>query len=203
MSFIVGVDLAQAQDHTAAAVMEVVRDRALPKGFIWSVAEVRPGPPVYHLRHLERWRGEPYPVIVRRVGALVHSLPERADLVVDGTGVGRAVVDLFVAAGLRPVAVTITGGDAASGGGREWRVPKRDLVSVVQVLLETKRLKVAASLPLAPVLVDELVGFQRTLTARGHDSYAAARDGEHDDLVLATALACWWGEQRPAPLLAW
>jgi hypothetical protein len=23
------------------------------------------------------------------------------------------------------------------------------------------------------------------------------REGQHDDLVLATALAAWWGESRP------
>ena len=29
-----------------------------------------------------------------------------------------------------------------------------------------------------------------------HDSYAAWREQAHDDLVLAVALACWWGEYR-------
>jgi hypothetical protein len=29
------------------------------------------------------------------------------------------------------------------------------------------------------------------------DSYSARWDGLHDDLVFATALACWWGRNRP------
>ena len=30
----------------------------------------------------------------------------------------------------------------------------------------------------------------------GHDSYEAWREGDHDDLVLAVALACWYGVKR-------
>lgn len=205
MSYIVGVDLGQARDYTAVTVLDVVRQQEIPQGFIWSVAELREGPVCYHLRHLERVRDERYPAIVKRVRSLVMALKgdRSVDLVVDATGVGRAVVDLFEETGLDPIAVTITAGDAVNQDGHEWRVPKRDLVSVVRVLLETQRLKVAASLELAPVLVDELTSFQMRLTPTGHDSYAAAREGQHDDLVLATALACWWGEQGPGPLMIW
>jgi len=31
-----------------------------------------------------------------------------------------------------------------------------------------------------------------------HVSYGAWREGTHDDLVLATALACWAGERLPS-----
>jgi hypothetical protein len=30
----------------------------------------------------------------------------------------------------------------------------------------------------------------------GHDSYGQWREGQHDDLVLAVALATWWAETR-------
>ena len=30
------------------------------------------------------------------------------------------------------------------------------------------------------------------MTPAGSDSYAAGREGKHDDLVLAVALAAWW-----------
>jgi hypothetical protein len=37
-------------------------------------------------------------------------------------------------------------------------------------------------------------------TASGHEQYGAWREGQHDDLVLAIALACWWaGKQYPWP----
>jgi hypothetical protein len=32
---------------------------------------------------------------------------------------------------------------------------------------------------------------------RGHDQHGAWREGTHDDLVLAVALACWYGETHP------
>jgi hypothetical protein len=32
-----------------------------------------------------------------------------------------------------------------------------------------------------------------------HESYSAWREAEHDDLVLAVALATWWAENKPQP----
>ncbi len=50
-------------------------------------------------------------------------------------------------------------------------------------------------MPVADALLGELAAFQEKITARGHDTYAAA-SGEHDDLVLAVALAVWFAEVR-------
>jgi hypothetical protein len=75
------------------------------------------------------------------------------------------------------------------------------------VLIQTARFKVSNALALAPVLMQELIGFKvkiDPLTA--HDSYGAWRVGAHDDIVLACAVACWWGEREagrqssPAPM---
>ena len=57
-------------------------------------------------------------------------------------------------------------------------------------------------LPDAPVLKAELENFRVKISLAGHDTYAAGagdewRQGAHDDLVLAVALACWYGEQGP------
>ena len=122
--------------------------------------------------------------------------PLRPQLVVDATGVGRPVVDMLSAAGLSPVPITIHGGDVVSRDGTYWRVPKRDLVGALQVLLQTTRLKIAGQLRYADTLVQELLRFRVKISDQGHDSYGAWRDGEHDDLVLALAVACWYG-QRP------
>jgi len=32
---------------------------------------------------------------------------------------------------------------------------------------------------------------QVRVSATGHEQYGSWRDGEHDDLVLAVAMACW------------
>ena len=101
--------------------------------------------------------------------------------------------------GLDPVAITITGGDAVTYD-NGWRVPKRDLVASVQVLLQTQRLHFAKELPSVPLLVQELLAFRvkiDPLTA--HDSYGSWREGSHDDLVLAVAVAAWYGQRFQPP----
>ena len=71
---------------------------------------------------------------------------------------------------------------------------------VFNYLLQTKRLKIAQSLPMADTLVQELLNFKEKIDPKtAHDSYAAWREGIHDDLVLATAVACWYGEKGPQP----
>src|SRR5687767_6312437 len=76
----------------------------------------------------------------------------------------------------------------------EWHVPKRDLVSNLQVLLQSERLKIAGDLPEAAALLRELRSFRVTISTAGNDTYAAWRENDHDDMVLAVALACWQGE---------
>jgi hypothetical protein len=47
------------------------------------------------------------------------------------------------------------------------------------------------------VLRQELLGFEVRITSAGNDTYGAWREGTHDNLVLAVALACWYGEHAP------
>ncbi len=96
------------------------------------------------------------------------------------------------------VSVTITGGQRVSGGNFAWGVPKRDLVTNLQVLLQSHRLKIAADLPLADALADEMLDFRVRVSDAGHDSWGGR---DHDDLVLALAIACWFGD-RAMPRLA-
>jgi hypothetical protein len=183
-----GLDLGQRQDYSALVIAE---------------QHGQPRQAAYHVRHLERFPlGIPYPAVVARVHALQHTpeLRGRSHLVVDRTGVGAPVVDLLRLARLSPVAVTITGGDAVTREGyHHYHVPKRDLVSTLQVLLQGGRLKVAQGLPAAQLLVEELLHFQVKITVAAHDTYGAWREGAHDDLVLAVALACWYAEHQVVP----
>jgi len=159
----------------------------------------RPPNPPLALVHLDRYElHTPYPEIVKRIGELIQTPPLRlasTPLVVDGTGVGRPVVDMLVQAGLGPTSVTITSGftvtrDPEDGG---YRVPKRDLVTTMSVLLEQRRLRIPTTLPNADLLTRELQEFRRTVTKVGNDTYAAERD-RHDDMVLSIALAAWHRE---------
>jgi hypothetical protein len=115
---------------------------------------------------------------------------KRCALVVDATGVGRAVVDMFGA--LVTARITIHGGVAVTIEGREYHVPKRDLIGAVQVLLQEQRLVIARQLPEAQTLVQELLDYEvKVSEATAHDSYNA-RTGAHDDLVLALSCGVWF-----------
>lgn len=218
-AFIVGLDLGQAKDFTALCVVE----RVLPPRADAASALVPPprsdithdvrgsarsdgantsrfSGAAYHVRHLERPPlGTKYPQVVARVQALLATPPltRKTPLVIDKTGVGTAVADLFTAGGIEPYAVTIHGGDEVSRQGRHSKVPKRELVGTLVMLFQSDRLKIAAGLAEGPTLVNELVNFKvKVNIATGHDTYEAWRESVHDDLVLSVALACWFGEQE-------
>ena len=62
------------------------------------------------------------------------------------------------------------------------------------MLLQRGRLKIAQGLPEATTLVNELLNYRVKIDpTTAHDSYNA-REGAHDDVLLATALALWLGE---------
>lgn len=197
-TYFVGLDLGQASDFTALVVLErpVVEQRK-GKG-------VPSAKPVYSLRHLHRFPlGTPYTEIVSDVVTMVGKPPlEGCSLIVDSTGVGAAVMDLLRQSSpkalLRPVLIT-GGNSAAMSDDGCWHVAKVQLVSVLQILLQARRLKVAPALPLAELLTKELQNFRVKITASANETYEAWREGDHDDLVLSAALACWFAETLGSP----
>jgi hypothetical protein len=145
---------------------------------------------IFQVGHLERVPlGTPYPAIVAHVGRLLGKLHD-PELVIDYTGVGRPVFDLFTYAGISPVGVLITGGAVETRYGAICGVPKLTLVSRLQALLHEGRLKIQKELSEAETLVRELQDFQVEFTPAGHLTFNA-RAGKHDDLVLALAIAIW------------
>jgi len=141
--------------------------------------------------------------VVARVAALVTQEPLRGavSLAVDGTGVGLPVVDMLKAVPLHDTPlypVLITSGDHENQERGVYHVPKRTLVANLQVFLQSERLKIAAGLPEAATLTRELLNFKIKITAAANDVYGVWREGQHDDLVLAAALAIWLGEQGRA-----
>lgn len=185
--FYVGLDLGQKRDHAAIAVVEREPDEE----------EVR-------VRHLERLPlGTPYPRVVKRVRELVQDeqIAGRCALAVDGTGVGAPVVDLLreSSLGCELAAVTISSGERESVTGGMFSVPKRDLIAGVQVLLEQGELRIARDLPDTGALVRELLDVRMTMSGAGRVRLGADGTGEHDDLVIALALACWMAKRKPKP----
>jgi hypothetical protein len=183
---VLGLDLGQSQDFSALAVLEDV-DCWFAETGTWSR--------FYAIRHLRRWPlRTKYPTVVADVAELLRG-PQLVDplLVIDSTGVGRAVCDLFDAedlgAPIRRVSIT-AGHRAHQDEDGTWMVPKRELVSTLQVLLQTQRLTIAR-LSDRETLVKELLAFKVKISIALNELYGAWREGTHDDLVLAVALACW------------
>ena len=208
--YIMGVDLGRMSDLTAIAILEEGSIRTarpdmhdLSIGHEGTVTTDR----IYRLRHLDRPPvGTPYDKIIGQVKGLIDSpqLAAGCDLIVDATGVGRPVVDIMVAVGLSPVPITITGGSQVSPEQDEfgniigYHVPKHDLVGALQAWYGMHRLKMSRHLPLVGALEKELANFVPKITKAQNVSYEALREGDHDDLVLASALAMWWASfSRP------
>jgi hypothetical protein len=185
--YFVGLDLGQRRDHTAIAIVERVDRNRGYEGATFDRMVVR---------YLERVPlGTTYPQVVERVRTIVESaeLRGRCALAVDSTGVGAPVVEMLRAArlGCEVTAVMITSGNKANQAGQVWNVPKRDLISGVQVLLERAELKIAKKMRNVGALVRELMDVRSVTRENGLVRLGADGSGEHDDLVIAVALACW------------
>jgi hypothetical protein len=163
-----------------------------------------------HLRHLERYPLKmPYTTVADSVRDLLYGPLFTADeydpqhhriakpevqLIVDKTGVGVAVTDLLKERRFNYVGVTITSlaQKVNCVSMNTYNVPKMDLVAALEVPFHKGTLKVAEGLELWSVLREELLNFRRKQNTRtAHTSYEHWRESDHDDLVLAAALACW------------
>jgi hypothetical protein len=201
--FCVGLDLGRQSDFSALASLE------------WGeYLDTGPRPErIYNCTTLRRWPLQtPYLQVARDTAAFFQGPPCYGPpplLAVDATGAGDAVHELIVREmarlGVRAGAVgcTITAGSAVTQSqdapGR-WRVAKKALCSTVQALMSRRRLRVAANMPETKLLLRELDSFKVKINPEtANESFEAWRERDHDDLVLALALACWAGERLCPP----
>lgn len=203
-SWFVGADIGQANDPTAVAALQHV---ITPIGeFIPDVKRKtikQMFKEEFNVRHLQRLPlGLPYPVQITHVSNLLVREPlDKATFAVDYTGVGRPVFDMFVRAGLRPQGVLITAGNETTKPEHNiWHAPKLTLVSQLEARLHSGELQIARDLAEASALQEELKDFNRSVTAAGRVTYNA-REGKHDDLILAVAIALFVALNGPKP--AW
>ena len=203
MAYFVGLDLGQSADYTALAVLQTVKDRTGGGNFRT----------VMQLRHLQRYQlRTPYTTIadgvvdVMRSKALTgdesdpasHRVARaKAELLVDKTGVGRGVTDILKERGLKFTGIVIHGGETTHNTDDAYHVPKKDLVAALEVPFDKGTLKIAEGLELWPALREELQSFRRKQNPKtAHVSFEHWRDSDHDDLVLAVAMACWGATSR-------
>lgn len=202
----VGVDLGQSKDPTSLAVVERVQ-HVVPDYLVDELQQSDTGrkhlvemrkelpKPAFNLRLLEQAPlGEAYPTQAERIKRIIsrQSIAEHDPRVfMDFTGVGRPMYDIMRQARvprLVPVTISFQGSGMNAAGGRT--VAKLDLVSRLQALMHTGRLHMPDTLPLAKTFRRELIEFRVSYTAVGNATFGA-REGAHDDLVLAVALAVY------------
>ena len=190
--YYVGLDLAGVNDHAALVVLEY---RPTPTG--------TRDPATYQFLYrrdlrvvlVEQFRRKtPYKEVVQRVARLCRHqhLAGHTQLLVEHNGPGVPVVQMLRDERL-PVsllAVTTTGGETAAPSATGWSVPKKEMVNVMEILLERGLLKVAAGLGQADLLRQELRQFEKRGKRGGAMQFGAGAG--HDDLVMALGMACWW-----------
>jgi hypothetical protein len=222
----VGVDLGQANDFTAIAVLE--KKVVPPETALFSPVGESPGNRlvdgaiVYDLVYLKRPKlGTSYDVVARRVADLVCELePQGAfgelgqvTLSADATGVGRAVVDMldteFKRRGATSRAVPRVDFRRVSVVGSQgtlkrptrtdgyWSVPKRDLIFPAVAAFQQGRIRIARGIADRDALVDELKNYRSKVNiSTGNLAFEPWRESAHDDLLFATCLALWGWEVK-------
>ena len=180
----IGVDLGKRENHSAIVVLE--RFEVMPD--YTNMLRGAGSKTRYVVRQAERvMLGTPYIEVVARVKRVVEAVmatSRSCALVVDESGPGVPVVEMMreVRMGCALFPFTITAGAKATGSS----VPRVELVTKLQLMLERGELEIAVGCRNGDDLLHELARLQLNGKAAG----------ENDDLVLALALACWKARVR-------
>ncbi|OPX77817.1 MAG: hypothetical protein A4E45_01761 [Methanosaeta sp. PtaB.Bin039] len=185
--FILSLDPAQVRDWSALAAVKAVW-KAETKTF------------TYRLVNIERLQKVPYDEIVAwtirafRTPAFRQDVSFGPILCLDSTGVGVAIRDMFLKAGVQPVSISITSGNGHSVVGGDRHVGKARLIGKFLAAFDAGRFQIPdKETPALVQLQRELKSFRAELSTAGNARFEA-EPGEHDDLVLACSMAAWFGE---------
>ncbi len=205
--YYIGLDLGQRRDHSAIVVL---REHLLVRPVIDRVTFAPVTERDCGVVHIDRiaLRTE-YERVIGRVYEMLVSpqlREEKVVLAVDATGVGSDVfarmLQMTAAARARrgtwvdAVGVVFTGGGKESWEGRRVTVPKNELMEGLRLVVERKEIGFPQGKKMTEELVRELSQMRREMK----ESTVKWRTmGEHDDLVMALALAVWGRGYRPLP----
>jgi hypothetical protein len=183
-SFTLGVDLGQARSYSAVVLL----------------AHERVPDPIYTLVHAQRFPlGTSFSEIVNRIVAPLQAPPllGHTTVAVDAGGIGAPVLEQLkprLPRGTPCRAIELTAGHSVNTAKGKTTVPKSDLIATTQILFQNHRIRIAADIPAAAELAEELRSYTITINENGHPTYRPAQNGGHDDLVLALGLAAWTAE---------
>ncbi len=174
----IGCDFGQAQDYTAIAYADRKGD-------------------TLEYRHIERLKlGTRYNDQIKRIKEVWDAVSDETGktpiLIVDYTGVGRPIVENMRKENLFPIAVTVTGGTTSHKDGKNWTVPKKELVLPFILGVQNGTVKFSPILDYSEIITEEMLNFRMKINiATGNESFEAWRERDHDDLVFAAALVAY------------
>lgn len=206
--YLLSWDVAQKQDKTALQLWRrtpsIVPGNRIAEDRVFNYLDL-----VYQ-REME---GVPYTEQCRRVQELMNGerMKNNCDLIIDGTGIGQAVVDIMREHGLEPIPIVFTSGLTMNvkyaeatrrfgGFGKtldlrtiaELCVPKVDMIHAAKVLLEQNRIRIATGVANAEEFKKQLLHFKGKVNERGNVSYGNDAEAKHDDWVACFIMACWF-----------
>lgn len=206
--YLLSWDVAQKQDKTALQLWRrtpsIVPGNRIAEDRVFNYLDL-----VYQ-REME---GVPYTEQCKAVQELLNGerMKNNCDLVIDGTGIGQAVVDIMREHGLEPIPIVFTSGLTMNvkyaeatrrfgGFGKtldlrtiaELCVPKVDMIHAAKVLLEQNRIRIATGVANAEEFKKQLLHFKGKVNERGNVSYGNDAEAKHDDWVACFIMACWF-----------
>jgi len=187
----VGVDLGKCSDPAAIAIVEFASE---PRHTVDPVTRAPLFDCWLNLRYLESPPlGTPYLELVPHVQAMAlrPRLRKQCTLLVDAGGPGEPVVELFQQAPVMTpmIPVKITAGSEAREDKGVHYVAKKVLMDRLEYVLRRRKLRIVAG-PVTEQLIRQFTLLKREVTESGNVTFPTA-SGEHDDLVMATAMAVW------------
>jgi hypothetical protein len=159
----------------------------------------------YVCRYLRRWLPPEtaYPVLLAELQVMLSGPLAQSDLIVEAGSSIKPVVAMLrkhrLPARIRPVEVRVSAEDDYVVDA--WKVGKGSLIETTRQVLQEERMtfdermpvEVLATTPSVRTVYQALVTYPFERVPVANEAFAA-REGEYDDLVLAVALACWFGE---------
>lgn len=157
-----------------------------------------------------------YKVVCKFVVELMNreDMYEQTSLVMDATGIGRAIKEEFQDAGIKsliPISYTAGGRvnyqyldtndqrfNTSSGGYLNFKrldqinVPKADMVDAARIALEQHQVRIAPNLPYLSDFKLQMVSFTGKMSPSGYTSFNNSSDDIHDEWVNCLMMRSWF-----------
>lgn len=198
--FWISADLGQANDFTAVTVIE---DEQLP---VLNDGIIELGPRELTVVHADKFRGVSYVAVCDFLARMLNAQPFRgkAQLVIDGSSIGRVCSDVLTSENVPHIAIQMTGGTDWSRKGKYTNASKTLIIENTAVLFASGDLMFADNLPLRSEIESDLASFTITTTSAGNQIIAQTRSSAtgHGDLGVSLCLGAFAAQYLKPQLTA-